>query len=74
MSRAIHLHYDALTYPERAFVDDCFHYAAGEARRRGVPLRGDDTVERAVDALARAVLESSAQAADRLETVRDGRY
>jgi hypothetical protein len=58
MRQAIHHHYDQLTDREKFFVDKVFDLAFIEAGDRKVDLVGDDRVERAVDALARAVLES----------------
>jgi len=67
MRHSIHHHYDQLTDKERRFVDDVFSMGRGAAMAEladywGVPLKGDDTVERAVDALARAVIESREEA------------
>lgn len=59
MRQSIHHHYDQLTPKERAFVDVTFDRALYQnAQVYEVPLAGDDRVERAVDALARAVIES----------------
>lgn len=62
MRQNIHHYYEQLTNREREFVDDVFSgfgdgiYA--KAKAHDVPFAGDDRVERAVDALARAVMES----------------
>jgi hypothetical protein len=59
MRQAIHHHYDQLTTNERNFIDAVFDKGFYElAADLCVPLAGDDRVERAVDALARAVIES----------------
>ena len=66
MRQAIHHHYEQLTADETRWVDDVFaeimasEQSAGEWAFPGTrpPLAGDDRVERAVDALARAVIES----------------
>ena len=54
----MHRHYDKLTAAERKLVDDVFSDAYQTARQYRIPLAGDDRAERAVDALARAVIES----------------
>jgi len=56
--RMIHFHYNKLTPSERVFVDAAFVEVFALAKANGVKLVGDDRVERAVDALAQAVLES----------------
>ena len=59
MRQPVHYHYEQLTTAERNFVDEVFSrdiYDAADAF--GIPLAGDDRVERAVNALARAVIES----------------
>lgn len=60
MRQPIHYHYDQLTDEERAFVDEMFTprrmYFLAKAHK--IDLAGDDRIERAVDALARAVIES----------------
>jgi FixJ family two-component response regulator len=58
--QSIHHHYEQLTKVERYFVDTIFDGKVmyEMAAELGIPLKGDDTVERAVDALARAVIES----------------
>lgn len=55
-----HHNYRQLTDQERAFVDRMFDGKTMYelASEMGIPLAGDDRVERAVDALARAVIES----------------
>jgi hypothetical protein len=60
MRQSIHHHYEQLTDVERLFVDTVFDGKVMYelAANAGIPLKGDDTVERAVDALARAVIES----------------
>ncbi len=57
---SIHKHYDTLLNHELAFVDHVFdaNELYLQARLYGVPLAGDDRIERAVEALARAVIES----------------
>jgi hypothetical protein len=56
----MHFYYNQLTKDEREFVDillntDVFKFGRG---RLGYPLLGGDSAERAIDALARWVLES----------------
>lgn len=58
MRQAIHYHYDQLTERERECVDIVFERVHYIAENCAVPLAGDDRVERAVDAMARAVIES----------------
>jgi hypothetical protein len=60
MRHAIHENYDKLTEREKLFVDSVFDsaYDLRNTHFKDVCLKGDDTVERAVDALARAVIES----------------
>ena len=60
MRQSIHHHYEQLAEKERAFVDAIFDGKAMYelAQQHGVPLAGDDRVERAVEALAKAVIES----------------
>lgn len=58
MRQSIHHHYERLNDEETDFVDWVFSDVHDKARKAGIPLKGDDTVERAVDALARAVIES----------------
>jgi len=58
MRQAIHHYYDQLTVKERRFVDDAMNEVFSVANQRFIPLAGDDRVERAADALARAVIES----------------
>jgi hypothetical protein len=58
MRKAIHHHYVQLTEVECRFVDTVFKDVFKCADDHSVPLAGDDRVERAVDALARAVIES----------------
>jgi hypothetical protein len=56
---AIHHHYDQLTKRERDIVDWFFRSDNfKQAEHYGVPLAGDDRIERVVDAMARAVIES----------------
>jgi len=56
----LHFHYDQLNELEKLFVDcavrEIFAYAKAMSRR----LNGDDSCERAVDALARWIIESRA--------------
>lgn len=61
MRQSIHHHYERLSETELRFVDEMFREVHQMAAIYGVPLVGDDRVERAVDALARAVLESRAK-------------
>ena len=58
MRTNIHRNYDLLTNNERNFVDDCFRRVFKAASTFNVRIVGDDRIERAVDALALAVLES----------------
>lgn len=61
MRQDIHFHYDQLTQMERDFVDQTFRDIFKEIqdyRMHGVRLIGDDKCERAIDALARALIES----------------
>jgi hypothetical protein len=60
MRQPVHHHYEQLTERERGFVDTIFDGKTlyELASKMGIPLAGDDRVERAVDALARAVIES----------------
>jgi hypothetical protein len=58
MQQGIHHHYERLTGQETEFVDAVFSDIYQTARQYAVPLAGDDRLERAVDALARAVIES----------------
>ena len=59
MRLSIHHYYDQLNEQELAFVDLVFGHVIYEtAHKYGVALAGDDRVERAVDAFARAVIES----------------
>ena len=59
MRLSIHHYYDQLNEQELTFVDLVFEGVLHEAAHKyGVPLAVDDRVERAVDALARAVIES----------------
>ncbi len=62
MSR-IHANYSQLLDHEREFVDHVFNHREiyATANLYNVPLAGDDRIERAVDALARAVIESRRQ-------------
>lgn len=55
---SIHKDYNKLTPTEKAVVDDTFRAVYTIAKDHGVPLAGDDRVERAVEALATAVIES----------------
>jgi DNA-binding MurR/RpiR family transcriptional regulator len=55
----IHHHYDQLTKRERDITDWFFRPDNfRQAEHYGVPLAKDDRIERAVDALARAIIES----------------
>jgi len=56
----IHHHYDQLTDKEREFVDTVFDgkHMYELADRLELRLANDDRIERAVDGLARAVIES----------------
>jgi hypothetical protein len=65
MRQPVHHHYEQLTDKERQFVDNVFdgRHLYQQARFFDVPLAGDDRVERAVDALARAVIESRKETA-----------
>lgn len=60
MRQSIHHHYDQLTAAERDWVDGIFAeiIATPLGQEGRPPLAGDDRTERAVDALARAVIES----------------
>ena len=66
MRQPIHHSYDQLTEHERNWVDDVFAeiMAMDVGTREGArpPLTGNDVIERAVDALARAVIESRREA------------
>lgn len=55
---SIHKHYLALSEKDRAFVDEAFERIMDIAVERGISLMADDRIERAVEALARAVVES----------------
>ena len=61
MRKSIHHHYVQLTEVECEFVDHVFMDVFKCADDHGVPLAGNDILERAVDALARAVIESRAK-------------
>lgn len=54
----LHFHYDQLTEKERHFVDEEFRFLYTNARLEGIPLRGDDDAERAVDAVANLIIAS----------------
>lgn len=54
----LHQHYDQLTEDERAFVDASFAEIFNDAKLEGIPLNGADPAERAVDALAKLILDS----------------
>ena len=58
----IHAHYNKLTIQERSWVDDIFAEImatpVGQGDYTRPPLAADDRIERAVDALSRAVIES----------------
>jgi hypothetical protein len=56
--RDLHEHYDKLNEEERALVDYAIEKMFRIARERDIPLSGDDTAERAVDALSLFVIES----------------
>lgn len=58
MRRDIHQHYKQLTDSERRAVDDAFRFLLRDLEAHGVRLVGDDRAERAIDAVARAVIES----------------
>jgi len=58
MRQSIHYHYEQLNYNEQDFVDWVFSDVFDKARKAKIPLHGDDTIERAVDAFARAVIKS----------------
>ena len=58
MRQGIHHHYEQLNNEETDFVDWVFADVHDKAREAGVPLAENDILERAVDALARAVIES----------------
>ena len=60
MRQAIHHHYSQLTEHEREFVDRMFDgkHMYELANEMGIILANDDRIERAVDALARAIIES----------------
>lgn len=66
MRQSIHHNYSQLTEAETAFVDEIFREVHTVASLQGIPLAGDDRVERAVDALARAVIESRPKAKPRI--------
>lgn len=58
----IHHHYNQLTAKEREAVDTCFNRQMGAIwfilDTHGIPAIGDDRCERAVDAIARWIIES----------------
>ena len=54
----IHAHYDCLTVKERDFVDACFAEIFNDAKLQGIRLLNTDPAERAVDALAKLIMES----------------
>lgn len=54
----LHKHYNKLAAHECEFVDDVFADIFRAAKLEGIPLNGTDPAERAVDALARLVIES----------------
>jgi hypothetical protein len=57
--RKLHQHYDQLTDTERHFVDFTFgHEMYRFAAAHGIIMANDERIERAVDAFARAVIES----------------
>lgn len=66
MRQSIHHYYNQLNANETSFVDEVFSTANlwSIAKAHNIPLNGDDTVERAVDALARAVIESRVSVID----------
>src|SRR5262245_58021985 len=68
MRQSIHHHYAQLTTVETAFIDAVFERsnAYAIASSMGVPLAGDDRMERAVEALARTVIESRPKAKPRI--------
>lgn len=66
MRLSIHHYYDQLNEQELTFVDLVFERVIQEAAHKySVPLAGDGRLERAVDALARAVIESRTPASER---------
>jgi hypothetical protein len=54
----LHEYYQQLTRKEKQLVDDSFVATFKLFNRERVPLVGNDHVERAVDALSKAVIES----------------
>jgi hypothetical protein len=59
MGLAIHLFYDQLTQDERAALDDAFRDMMRALSSGGVArIIGDDRAERAINACARAIIES----------------
>ena len=58
----MHQHYDQLELHEKDFVDHAINLVFKVAHDSGIPLAGDDRVERVVVALARAVVESRGEA------------
>ena len=56
----MHQHYEQLTAKEREFVDSFFdsRWLYELADKMGIPVASDDRIERAVDAFARAIIES----------------
>lgn len=59
----LHIHYDRLSAPQREAVDEAFKGVFDVLKLRGVTLAGDDRAERAVDALAAAILASEPSSA-----------
>ena len=55
---SLHFHYDKLTDEERDAVDYAYSELDLILRNRGAGIRGDDTAERVVDAIAAGVLNS----------------
>lgn len=54
----IHQFYLQLSQVERELVDDAFDEIFCAARKKGIPLKNADPAERAVEALAKLVVES----------------
>jgi hypothetical protein len=54
----LHQFYDRLTMHERQCVDECFEDVMSTCARYHVPLSPDDRIERAVDALSQAIINS----------------
>jgi hypothetical protein len=54
----IHFHYDKLTDAERSAVDEAYAELTEALKEHGLGIRGDDTAERVVDAIACGLLNS----------------